>query len=396
MRLCVSHHHSQDSYFGSGPSLATLRVMIRHVDISALTEAQIDEVFDEAYRRYVSKTISCLRPGLTLNFDDAAFDVWVTYRAAADFWEDDGLDSADYRRAVCIRGVSYVDGESFRLNISPPKGSSVSDGGRAVTDDMLSMHPSDSLTVRLGCRGAAPWVDVGRLYAVMRLAEHAAAVVSGDARPGTMTDVFDEMEEDGGFMVDHQSVADEMMMDAYVDSLDGAERSGTFIAVKSGKKQFMRKASRFILPVLLCFIVGGVAAWLQRESLVLWYPTLAKPAGTPPWQVFPAVWSVLYLCMGLSAGFVLDSVSWARRSLMRLWCIQLALNFLWCVLFFNMQSPMMAMVDIILLDVVVAMYVSTSASVSRPAAWLFVPYLCWTLYATYLNAGVVILNGTGF
>ncbi|MDE6857462.1 MAG: tryptophan-rich sensory protein, partial [Alistipes sp.] len=44
----------------------------------------------------------------------------------------------------------------------------------------------------------------------------------------------------------------------------------------------------------------------------------------------------------------------------------------------------------------VAMYVSTSASVSRPAAWLFVPYLCWPLYATYLNAGVVILNGTGF
>lgn len=158
----------------------------------------------------------------------------------------------------------------------------------------------------------------------------------------------------------------------------------------------MRKAAGFILPVLLCFIVGGVAAWLQRESLAQWYPYLAKPAGTPPWQVFPAVWSALYLCIGLSAGFVLRSESWMRRSLMRLWCMQLAFNFLWCVLFFTMRSPMLAMVDIILLDVVVAMYVSAAAPVSRPAAWLFVPYLCWSLYATYLNAGIVMLNDMKF
>lgn len=370
--------------------------MIEHVDISDLTVVQIDELFDEIYRRYVTKIISLLRSGRTLRFDDAAFDLCVTYRAEADFSADDELDYSDYHRPVCVCGVSYLDEESFRLDIAPARYASARSAGRKVTDEMLALHPADSLTVCLGRRGVAPWVDVDRLYTVMRLAERAAEIGSGDARPGTITDVFDEMEEDGGFMVDHQRIADEVMMDAYVDLLDERERSGTLLAGKSGKKQFMRKASRFILPVLLCFIVGGVAAWLQRESLVLWYPKLAKPVGTPPWQVFPAVWSVLYLCIGLSAGFVLNSVSWARRSLMRLWCIQLALNFLWCVLFFNMQSPMMAMVDIILLDVVAAMYVSTAMTVSRPAAWLFVPYLCWTLYATYLNAGVIILNGTGF
>jgi tryptophan-rich sensory protein len=79
-------------------------------------------------------------------------------------------------------------------------------------------------------------------------------------------------------------------------------------------------------------------------------------------------------------------------ALLRLWWLQLALNFLWTPLFFAGQLLWLAFVDILLLDVVVAVLVVRAWRVDRVAAWLLAPYLAWILFATALNAGVAALN----
>lgn len=157
----------------------------------------------------------------------------------------------------------------------------------------------------------------------------------------------------------------------------------------------MKKAWAYILPTLLCFIAGGVAAILQNPAMYEWYPFLIKPALTPPDVAFPIAWGIIYLLMGISAGLILTSCSPRRHAVMGLWYAQLLFNFLWSILFFTLRSPLLGMIDIVVLDVLVVVYIVHSARVRRAAAWLFVPYLLWILFATYLNAYILAANGTG-
>ena len=178
------------------------------------------------------------------------------------------------------------------------------------------------------------------------------------------------------------------------------------------------KTASFVLPIVLCFIVGGLSAWAMRESLAVWYPYLAKPAATPPGYLFPIVWFILYICIGVSAGLVLTSrrdlqvesvesfradgslkserttvmPSPRRVRIMQLWGWALALNFMWSILFFWMRAPWVALVDIVILDALIILYICRTARLYRAAMWLFVPYLAWTLFATYINAYIAINN----
>lgn len=157
----------------------------------------------------------------------------------------------------------------------------------------------------------------------------------------------------------------------------------------------MKKFWAYFLPTLLCFVLGGIAAVLQTGALAEWYPFLIKPALTPPNAAFPIAWSIIYLCMGISAGLILTSRARSRRKVMTCWYVQLGFNFLWSILFFTFRSPLLGMIDIVVLDALVICYIVRSARVRSAAAWLFVPYLCWILFATYLNAYILVFNGTG-
>ena len=158
----------------------------------------------------------------------------------------------------------------------------------------------------------------------------------------------------------------------------------------------MKKTRAYILSTVLCFALGGIAGWLQHSAIDEWYPLLDKPALTPPNVAFPIAWSIIYLCMGISAGLVLTSESLVRRRAATLWYLQLGCNFLWSIFFFVCRSPLLGMIDIAVLDLLVLLYLARSAKVRTGAAWLFVPYLCWLLFATYLNAYILAANGTGF
>lgn len=152
----------------------------------------------------------------------------------------------------------------------------------------------------------------------------------------------------------------------------------------------MSKVLNYVWPVLLCVGGGFLVSLLQRSAIAEWYPSLQKPMITPPAVAFPIVWAVLYVMMGLSLSFLMSRrpASW----LLGLWGAQLALNFLWSLLFFMFRSPLWGLVDILLLDFLVVLYIVKVYTTSAVSSWLFVPYALWLLLATYLNAYIFFHN----
>jgi translocator protein len=124
-----------------------------------------------------------------------------------------------------------------------------------------------------------------------------------------------------------------------------------------------------------------------------WYATLVRPPLTPPDWVFGPVWSVLYAAIAASVFLYI----WRTRfeSPYRVYLLiafHLACNFAWTYLFFGMQSPGLALVDILLLDLSLIALVGVFWKAHRGASILLWPYLAWVLFATYLNAGFLLLN----
>lgn len=153
----------------------------------------------------------------------------------------------------------------------------------------------------------------------------------------------------------------------------------------------MKKAVSLILPILICFGVGLTAGYLQSDAIQNWYPFLNKPASTPPDIVFPIAWSIIYVCMGLSVGLIILSDAKGRAALVQLFGIQLFFNFAWSLLFFYFRSPLWGLADILILDVLVTIYTLKSYPVNKASSLLFLPYLLWIYFATYLN-GYILLN----
>jgi tryptophan-rich sensory protein len=164
---------------------------------------------------------------------------------------------------------------------------------------------------------------------------------------------------------------------------------GLQFVVDSGKLfAKMKKFFAYFIPIVLAFAVGALGSYVQGEALREWYPHLVKSPATPPAVVFPIAWSILYLLIAISAGTMLVR---GDMSVLRLWLLQLLLNFLWSVCFFALRSPFAGLLVILALDVTVFAYIVYAASRRAVAAWLFVPYLLWLVFATYLN-GYIYMN----
>lgn len=154
----------------------------------------------------------------------------------------------------------------------------------------------------------------------------------------------------------------------------------------------MRKILNIIIPVVVCFLVGLIASRFQTESIENWYPYLNKPSLTPPNIAFPIAWSILYLLMGISIGLVLNSNVAGKKEIISLFVIQLVLNFSWSISFFYLQNPLFGLVNIVILDVFVILYIVKTYRVLKSSSYLFMLYLLWILFATYLNAYIFFYN----
>lgn len=148
----------------------------------------------------------------------------------------------------------------------------------------------------------------------------------------------------------------------------------------------------FILFPAISLGVGALAGFLTKDSLANVYPLLEKSSLTPPGWVFPIVWTVLYLLMGIGMALVEARGGPERSRALTLFGIQLALNFGWSLLFFNSGAYLSALLCLIVLWVMILAMAGSFASVSRLAAWLQIPYLLWVAFAGCLNAAVWVLN----
>jgi translocator protein len=142
--------------------------------------------------------------------------------------------------------------------------------------------------------------------------------------------------------------------------------------------------------IVLCLGGGILAGFATMQSVVEWYPTLNKPSWTPPNWLFGPMWTVLYILMAVAAWLVWKA-GHSRMALV-LFFGQLLLNVAWSFLFFGAKSPLLGLIDIGLMWVAIAATIFAFARLSRVAAFLMVPYLCWVSLATALNASILMLN----
>lgn len=146
-------------------------------------------------------------------------------------------------------------------------------------------------------------------------------------------------------------------------------------------------------PALSGFLIltvgGGLAIGIFTPPGA-WYAALVKPAFNPPNWIFAPVWSVLYVLIAAAGWrtFAKEHHGWP----MRLWWVQLALNFLWSPVFFAAHQIGAALVIILLLLVTILAFIALSWRRDLVAAWLFVPYAAWVTFAAALNAAIWHLN----
>lgn len=155
--------------------------------------------------------------------------------------------------------------------------------------------------------------------------------------------------------------------------------------------QFWKKALLCVLAVELLGNASGLVTFLSIDG---WYAALQKPPGTPPNGVFGPVWLTVYAMIGISLALIWDrsGEAAARRRALRWFALQFGLNLLWTPFFFGLQRIDWALVIILLLLWAIVRAMRAAFLVSRAAGWLFLPYLLWVGYATYLNVGFLLLN----
>ena len=154
----------------------------------------------------------------------------------------------------------------------------------------------------------------------------------------------------------------------------------------------MKRFIYVIVAIAICLFVGWLSSLLNMASIAHWYPTLVRSSLTPPDVVFPVVWGILYVLIGISAGLLYGVHDISKRFLLWLFAIQLLLNVSWNFFFFYMQSPILGFVNLLVLDVLGVAYFIGTLWIRRASAYFFLPYLLWLVFASYLNMYIMIFN----
>lgn len=148
-----------------------------------------------------------------------------------------------------------------------------------------------------------------------------------------------------------------------------------------------------LLALALPLAVGGFSAFLTRDGMRA-FASLRQPPLSPPAWLFPVVWTLLYLSMGLASYLVwVSGVSDRRRDrALTVYGLSLAANFLWPILFFTVQAWLAAFLLLLLLWALVGIAALLFGAITSRAGKLLLPYLAWLTFAAYLNLGVWLLN----
>lgn len=151
----------------------------------------------------------------------------------------------------------------------------------------------------------------------------------------------------------------------------------------------MSKVKIYIKSILIPVIVGGIVGAIISSTID--YNSLTKPFLAPPSIVFPIVWSILYVVMGISYG-ILESNGQIDGKINLIYYIQLGVNALWSIFFFMLKWRLFSFIWILLLAVLVIIMIIKFYQKNKIAGLIQIPYLLWVLFASYLNIAIYILN----
>jgi len=148
-----------------------------------------------------------------------------------------------------------------------------------------------------------------------------------------------------------------------------------------------------IIAIVIPLAVGGLSALLTRGSMDT-FETINKPPLSPPGILFPIVWTILYILMGVASYFVYvsDSAQATKRVAFSLYGIQLFFNFFWSILFFNMEAYLASFVWLVILLFFIVATTLIFYAADKKAGYLLIPYILWVTFAGYLNLAIYFLN----
>ncbi len=151
---------------------------------------------------------------------------------------------------------------------------------------------------------------------------------------------------------------------------------------------------KLVIAIVVSELAGVIGSFFTISAIPTWYAGLVKPVLNPPSWVFGPAWTTLYALMGVAA-FLVWKAGWERkevRTALKVFGLQLFLNAIWSIIFFGLHSPGWALVDIVALWLAIVWAIAIFYKISKPAAYLLLPYILWVSFAFYLNCSIWTLN----
>ena len=152
----------------------------------------------------------------------------------------------------------------------------------------------------------------------------------------------------------------------------------------------IKNKSALIISILISLAVGSLSSLLSGNASG--YASLNKPALSPPSFIFPIVWTILYVLMGISSFLIYESHSPEKDRALKLYLLQLFFNFFWSILFFGWTLYLMAFLWLAVMILLIVLMIKQFLQISPVAALLQIPYLIWCLFAAYLNLMIGLMN----
>lgn len=160
------------------------------------------------------------------------------------------------------------------------------------------------------------------------------------------------------------------------------------------KKETKRSILTFIIAIIIPLFIGGLSAFLTRDNMNI-YDEINTPPLSPPGILFPVVWTVLYILMGVSSGLI-----WLKRgenkekaeNALLIYAVSLVFNFIWSIIFFNFRLFLLSFIWLVVLLILIILTVVKYKKILPLAAFLQIPYVLWVTFAGYLNFGIYLLN----
>ena len=155
-----------------------------------------------------------------------------------------------------------------------------------------------------------------------------------------------------------------------------------------------QKTKPYVISIIIALSVGALSSFLTRNSMNI-YEQINTPPLSPPSILFPIVWTALFILMGISSAIVyLKKQQYPREveSAISVYIMNLAFNFAWSIIFFNLRMFLASFILLIALWIIILKMILSFRKASPVAAFLQIPYLIWVTFAGYLNIAIYILN----